>query len=118
RTWWRTRSPRSSGLAAAGSALPPVLPSGRATSPREEPEAGRPVAPLHVRELPSQNIDASMPDPIHSRRTVTGRYAVTEQAHTGPDPDRNLALELVRATEAAAIGGAAATGPCGRGGGA
>src|SRR5215218_8411527 len=40
------------------------------------------------------------------RRSVTGRYAVTEQAHTGPDPDRNLALELVRATEAAAIGGA------------
>src|SRR5215213_9189169 len=37
---------------------------------------------------------------------VTGRYAVTEQARTGPRPDRNLALELVRATEAAAIGGA------------
>jgi fructose-1,6-bisphosphatase II len=49
---------------------------------------------------------AAMPDPMHSHRTVTGRYAVTEQAHTGPDPDRNLALELVRATEAAAIGGA------------
>jgi len=31
---------------------------------------------------------------------------VTEQARIGPDPDRNLALELVRATEAAAIGGA------------
>ena len=31
---------------------------------------------------------------------------MTDQAHTGPDPDRNLALELVRATEAAAIGGA------------
>jgi fructose-1,6-bisphosphatase II len=31
---------------------------------------------------------------------------VTEQARTGPNPDRNLALELVRATEAAAIGGA------------
>jgi len=31
---------------------------------------------------------------------------VTEQARTGPRPDRNLALELVRATEAAAIGGA------------
>ncbi|HWD45083.1 MAG TPA: fructose-bisphosphatase class II, partial [Actinomycetota bacterium] len=31
---------------------------------------------------------------------------MTEQAHTGPHPDRNLALELVRATEAAAIGGA------------
>ena len=31
---------------------------------------------------------------------------MTEQAHTGPNPDRNLALELVRATEAAAIGGA------------
>jgi fructose-1,6-bisphosphatase II len=31
---------------------------------------------------------------------------VTEQAQTGPQPDRNLALELVRATEAAAIGGA------------
>jgi fructose-1,6-bisphosphatase II len=31
---------------------------------------------------------------------------VTEQAQTGPEPDRNLALELVRATEAAAIGGA------------
>ena len=31
---------------------------------------------------------------------------MTEQAHTGPDPDRNLALELVRATEAAAIGSA------------
>jgi fructose-1,6-bisphosphatase II len=31
---------------------------------------------------------------------------VTKQAHIGPDPDRNLALELVRATEAAAIGGA------------
>src|SRR5215211_3221446 len=37
---------------------------------------------------------------------VAGRYAVTEQARTGPHPDRNLALELVRATEAAAIGGA------------
>ena len=47
-----------------------------------------------------------MADPMDSRRTVTGRYAVTEQAHTGPEPDRNLALELVRATEAAAIGGA------------
>ena len=31
---------------------------------------------------------------------------MTEQAQTGPEPDRNLALELVRATEAAAIGGA------------
>jgi fructose-1,6-bisphosphatase II len=31
---------------------------------------------------------------------------VTQQARTGPRPDRNLALELVRATEAAAIGGA------------
>ena len=31
---------------------------------------------------------------------------MTQQARTGPDPDRNLALELVRATEAAAIGGA------------
>ncbi|MFL6217169.1 MAG: fructose-bisphosphatase class II family protein, partial [Actinomycetes bacterium] len=31
---------------------------------------------------------------------------MTQQAHIGPDPDRNLALELVRATEAAAIGGA------------
>ena len=31
---------------------------------------------------------------------------MTEQAPTGPRPDRNLALELVRATEAAAIGGA------------
>ena len=31
---------------------------------------------------------------------------MTDQAHTGPEPDRNLALELVRATEAAAIGGA------------
>ena len=31
---------------------------------------------------------------------------MTDQAHIGPDPDRNLALELVRATEAAAIGGA------------
>ena len=31
---------------------------------------------------------------------------MTDQAHTGPDPDRSLALELVRATEAAAIGGA------------
>src|SRR4029453_4008451 len=41
-----------------------------------------------------------------SRYTVTGRYAVTEEARTGPNPDRNLALELVRATEAAAIGGA------------
>jgi fructose-1,6-bisphosphatase II len=49
---------------------------------------------------------AAMPDPIHGRRTLTGRYAVTEQARIGPDPDRNLALELVRATEAAAIGGA------------
>ena len=45
---------------------------------------------------------AAMPDPIDSRRTVTGRYAVTEQARTGPDPDRNLALELVRATAPAA----------------
>src|SRR5215203_4333556 len=49
---------------------------------------------------------AAIPDPIQSCRTVTGRYAVTEQAQTGPAPDRNLALELVRATEAAAIGGA------------
>src|SRR4029453_17493430 len=49
---------------------------------------------------------AALPQPSPSPRTVTGRYAVTEQAHTGPDPDRNLALELVRATEAAAIGGA------------
>ena len=31
---------------------------------------------------------------------------MTEQAQSGPAPDRNLALELVRATEAAAIGGA------------
>ena len=31
---------------------------------------------------------------------------MTEQPRTGPHPDRNLALELVRATEAAAIGGA------------
>ena len=31
---------------------------------------------------------------------------MTQQARTGPRPDRNLALELVRATEAAAIGGA------------
>src|SRR4030095_4397527 len=37
---------------------------------------------------------------------VAGRYAVTEQARTGTHPDRNLALELVRAPEAAAIGGA------------
>src|SRR3712207_188969 len=49
---------------------------------------------------------AAIPDPIHSHRTVTGRYAVTEQAQTRPEPDRNLALELVRATEAAAIGAA------------
>ena len=31
---------------------------------------------------------------------------MTAVAHIGPAPDRNLALELVRATEAAAIGGA------------
>jgi fructose-1,6-bisphosphatase II len=49
---------------------------------------------------------AAIPDPIHSRRTLTGRYAVTEQAHIGPDPDRNLALELVRVTEAAAMAAA------------
>src|SRR5829696_9235960 len=49
---------------------------------------------------------AAIPDPIQSCRTVTGRYAVTEQAQTALEPDRNLALELVRATEAAAIGGA------------
>src|SRR5918993_1796661 len=49
---------------------------------------------------------AAIPDPMHSHRIVTGRFAVTEQAQLVPEPDRNLALELVRATEAAAIGGA------------